>query len=122
VLRQTLQRWSLCIGGRGRGASAACWFVPECNKHRRADGNCCVDDCRENPRSFGAIADGEHQIAQRQEAHRKCTRADGCRSNDCPAVNRPGCSRPDGEGNAMNGREEGDRWHSSGTNLDDDIW
>jgi hypothetical protein len=46
-LRRPLHRWTWCIGGSRHGAGAACWFVPECNQHQGADGNCCVDDCRE---------------------------------------------------------------------------
>ena len=39
---------------------------------------------------------------------------------DRPAINPPRRSRPDCEGDAVHGGQEGDGWHSGGANLDDD--
>ena len=108
---QPLHRWSLCIGGHGRGAGAACWFVPERNQHQGADGHCRVDDRGENPCRCGAVPDGSHQIAQRQEAHGECADADGRNSADRPAVN-PCRTLPPGRRGRCRARRRGERWEA----------
>jgi hypothetical protein len=95
---------------------------PKRNQHHGADGHCGVDDRGENPCSCRAVPDGAHQIPQRQETHGECTYTDGCNSADRPAVYPARCSRPDGEGDAMHGGEQGDGRHCGGTDLDDDVW
>ncbi|MDT5058823.1 MAG: hypothetical protein QOF66_7189 [Mycobacterium sp.] len=114
-LRERPHRCGLCIGRRGHGAGAACWFVPERNQHHGADGHCRVNDRGENPCRCRAVPDDSHQIAQRQEAHGECACADGCDCADRPAVNPAGRSGTDGEGDAVHGGEESDGRHSSGT-------
>ncbi len=106
-LRQPLHHWSLCIGGRGPGANSPCWFVPECNQHQRADGHRRVDYGGEDTCNFRAVSNRLHQIAQRQKADNERTYTDGRNSTDGPAVNPAGCSRTDGEGDAVHGGEEG---------------
>jgi hypothetical protein len=105
----------------GHGAGAACWFVPECNQHQGADGNGRVDDCRENPCRCGAVSNHLHQIAQRQELHGESPKPDDCNSTDRPAVNPAGCPCADGEGDAVHGSKESYRWHSRGTDLNNDA-
>ena len=90
-----------------------------------ADGHRRVDDRGENPCSCRAVPNGSHQIAQRQETRGKCACADGCNRADRPTVNPAGCSRTDGEGDAVYGCQESDRRHSGSTDLDDDarnVW
>jgi hypothetical protein len=103
-----LHRWSLCTGRRGHAACAACWFVPERNQHQGADGNCRVDDRWENPCPCGWCARLGQQVTESAEAEYECARTDVCNSADRPAVNPAGCSRTDGESDAVHSREQND--------------
>ena len=106
TLRRPLHRRSLCAGGHGRGARAPSGFVPQRNKHHRGDCNCCVDDGGESPRGCSAVPNGEHQIAQRHEAHRERTDADERRRGDRSVVNPARCAGTDGERDAVHGGQQ----------------
>ena len=72
--------------------TATCGLVPKCNQHRGAHCHCSVDDRGEDPGRLCAVADHEHQIAQRQEADGERTGADKSHRAYCRTVDL--CLRP----------------------------
>jgi hypothetical protein len=81
-----------------------------------------VDEHREDPCSFRAVADRAHQITQRQKTHGESAYTDGGNTANRTAVDPAGCPRTDGESDAVHGGEESNWWHGGCTDLDDYVW
>ena len=90
-----------CGCGCGHSAGAPCRFVPKRDQHQGAHSHCGVDEGGENPCPCGWCARLDDQVAQNAEAERECACTDDGNSGDSPAVNPAGCTRTDGESDAV---------------------